>query len=362
MTVDGHDQERRPPRRIGVLGAEGQLGRCLTRQIESAPDLAVSFSVDRSELDLSDISALPAGIETMLAGPEETRPQVVINAAAHTQVDLCESESALAYQVNALAPGEWARATAERGIRFIHVSTDYVFSGESNVPYRETDPTDPRTVYGASKRAGEIARARRGSRMPWSYAPAGSSVRDATSSARSSIRPRSGEAARSDGPLRVVDDQRGSPTSAEDLAFALLAIARQEDEVWGGGLLHLRNREETTWYGFARAILDGAGLRDIEIEPVSTSTFPTAANRPAYSVLDCGAGRIRGDRHATWPDAPQPLSCRPRSARRADRLLRHCEARSIPNPSRSREHGPDRGRLPTPREVLRDERRPVAHS
>ncbi len=317
MTEERNQQALEARRRIGVLGAGGQLGRCLVRQIEAAPDLALTFALTRHELDLSQAESLSAGIAALLDRPASERPEVVINAAAYTKVDLCESEQALAYQTNALAPAEWSRQLRPLGIRFIHVSTDYVFPGDGVRPYREDDPTEPRTVYGASKRAGEIAVL--GSdpealvvRTSWVFGPGRNFV---VAILEQAAKRRAGEA---EGPLRVVDDQRGSPTSAEDLAFALLAIARQEPSQWGGGLLHLRNAGETTWFGFAREILDQAGFGDIEIEPVPSSTFETAARRPAYSVLDCSWAENKGiamphfrdalSRYLAGPDRPDVLA------------------------------------------------------
>lgn len=317
MTQQSEQQSLEAPRRVGVLGAGGQLGRCLVRQIEAAPDLALAFALTRGDLDLSRVDGLSEEISALLDRPEQERPEVVINAAAFTKVDLCESEPALAYQTNALAPGEWSRQLALRGIRFIHVSTDYVFPGDGVRPYREDDATDPRTVYGSSKRAGEIAVL--GSdpdalvvRTSWVFGPGRNFVVAILDQA---AKRRSGE---QDGPLRVVDDQQGSPTSAADLAFALLAIARQEPAQWGGGLLHLRNAGETTWFGFAREILDQAGFGDVEIEPVPSSTFETAARRPSYSVLDCSWAESRGivmphfrdalSRYLAGPDRPDVLA------------------------------------------------------
>lgn len=302
MSADTDSRTLKAPRRIGVLGAGGQLGRCLVRQIDSAPDLALAFGLTRNELDLSDAEALSSGIGTWLDGPEDAQPEVVINAAAFTKVDLCETESALAYQVNGLAPGEWARETAARQIRFIHVSTDYVFAGDGKRPYRESDATDPRTVYGASKRAGEVAVLGAAPdalvvRTSWVFGPGHNFVRAILAQA---IKRRTGEAS---GALTVVDDQRGSPTFAADLAFALLAIARQDREEWGGGLLHLRNRGETTWFDFAREILDQAGFEDIPIDPVPSSTFETAARRPAFSVLDTTWAESKGIVLPDWKDA-----------------------------------------------------------
>lgn len=302
MADSTREQTRKAPRRVGVLGAGGQLGRCLVRQIQSAPDLALAFGLTRAELDLADAPNLGPGIARVLAATGDDAPEVVINAAAYTKVDLCETERALAYQTNALAPGEWARQLAERGIRFIHLSTDYVFPGDGTVPYRESDPTEPRTVYGASKRAGEVAvlghqRDALVVRTSWVFGPGRNFPLAILDQAR---KRRAGEA---EGPLRVVDDQRGAPTLAEDLAFALLAIARQGASEWGGGLLHLRNGGETTWYGFAREILDQAGFADIAIEPVSSDTFETAARRPAFSVLDCSWAESKGIVMPPWKHA-----------------------------------------------------------
>ena len=302
MADSGSEQTLKAPRRVGVLGAGGQLGRCLVRQIESAPDLACSFALTREELDLSDEKGLAASIARVLDEAGDALPEVVINAAAFTKVDLCESEQALAYQVNALAPGEWARQLAERGIRFIHVSTDYVFAGEGTIPYKEGDPTDPRTVYGASKRAGEVAVLGHQPdalivRTSWVFGPGRNFPLAILDQAR---KRRTGEA---EGPLTVVDDQHGAPTFAADLAFALLAIARQDEDQWGGGLLHLRNGGETTWYAFAREILDQADFEDVAIDPVPSSAFETAAKRPLFSVLDCSWAESKGIAMPPWKDA-----------------------------------------------------------
>lgn len=296
------------PLRVGVLGAGGQLGRCLVREIAASPDLALAFAATRQNLDLGERDQAEAWLDDREAAGE-VGADVVINAAAHTKVDACESEPAQAYQVNALAPAEWARALAARGIRFIHVSTDYVFPGDvfpgdGRRPYREDDPSDPRTVYGASKRAGEVSVLGTHPdalvvRTSWVFGPGRNFVAAILEQAR---KRKTGEA---DGPLRVVDDQRGSPTSAADLAKALLQIARRmgEGEPGLSGLLHLSNAGETTWFGLAREILRLAGNEEIAIEPVPTSAFPTAAIRPAYSVLDCARARALGLVLRPWPEA-----------------------------------------------------------
>ena len=302
MTEVSEHETLTVPRRIGVLGAGGQLGQCLVRQIASAPDLALAFALTRAEHDLSDATSLTDGIAHILDRPSSDQPEVVINAAAYTKVDLCESEAALAYQTNALAPGEWARQLAAQDIRFITVSTDYVFAGDGTIPYRESDPTDPRTVYGTSKRAGEIAVLGADPnalvvRTSWVFGPGRNFPLAILDQAE---KRRSGEV---EGALKVVHDQQGSPTFAADLAFALLAIARQDRENWGGGLLHLRNSGETNWFAFAREILDQAGFTDVAVDPVSSSTFETAAKRPVFSVLDCSWAESKGIALPSWQDA-----------------------------------------------------------
>lgn len=297
------------PLRIGVLGAGGQLGRCLVRELEATTDLALAFASTREECDLTETDQVAGWLDALPL----RRPDVVVNAAAYTKVDSCESEPALAYQTNALAPAEWARELALRGVRFVHLSTDYVFPGDRDRPYREDDPTDPKTVYGASKRAGEIAVL--GSdptalvvRTSWVFGPGRNFVVAILDQA---ARRRSGEIV---GPLKVVDDQHGAPTSAADLARALLELCRRREV---RGLLHLRNAGETTWYGFARAILDQAGDPDLVIDPVPTSAFKTTAPRPAYSVLSCERAAGMGIVMRPWgealhdylmgPDAPRSL-------------------------------------------------------
>jgi dTDP-4-dehydrorhamnose reductase len=311
MTASNELEARGARRQIGVLGAGGQLGRCLVRGIEASSDCALAFALTRNEVDLSNPDTLPDAITKQLdlrLSSEDSSSRssavggldVVINAAAYTKVDACESEPSLAYQTNALAPAEWARQLAARGIHFIHVSTDYVFAGDGARPYREDDPTDPRTVYGASKRAGEVAVLGTSAealvvRTSWVFGPGRNFVAAILDQA---IKRRTGELS---GPLKVVEDQQGSPTSAEDLAEALLVLAcRQERE---SGLLHLRNSGVTTWYGFARGVLDRAGFEEIAIDPVPTSAFQTAAPRPAYSVLDCRRAEALGISMPTWTDA-----------------------------------------------------------
>jgi dTDP-4-dehydrorhamnose reductase len=286
--------------RIGVLGARGQLGQCLVRCVEEASDLELAFAVTRDEIDLNANAQIPGWLDSLASG----LPDVVVNAAAYTKVDSCESEAETAYETNAQAPAEWARQLAARGVRLMHVSTDYVFPGDGERPYREEDPTDPKTVYGASKRAGEISVLRTDPtalvvRTSWVFGPGRNFVVAILDQA---ARRRSGEL---EGPLTVVDDQHGAPTSAMDLAEALLELCRRGSTESGGarGLLHLRNSGETTWFGFARAILDEAGYSDLVIDPVPTSAFETAAPRPAYSVLCCARASEMGIELRPWREA-----------------------------------------------------------
>jgi dTDP-4-dehydrorhamnose reductase len=303
MTRDRREMARAAPVRVGVLGAAGQLGRCLVREIEAAADLTLAFAATRAEIDVGDVVAIGPWLDSLTTAPG-AGVDVVVNAAAMTAVDVCESEVERAHRVNGLAPAAWARALSERGIRFMHISTDYVFAGDGTRPYREEDPTDPRSVYGASKLEGEqgVLAADPHAlvvRTSWVFGPGRNFVVAILEQAR---KRRSGEA---EGPLRVVDDQRGRPTYAADLALALLVLARRmtTGEEPTGGILHLCNRGETTWYGFAREALAIAGYPEIAIDPVPTSAFPTPATRPAYSVLDCSRAARLGLEMRDWSEA-----------------------------------------------------------
>jgi dTDP-4-dehydrorhamnose reductase len=285
--------------RVGVLGAAGQVGRCLVRAIVAAPDLELAFAVTRAEVDLAESEAFAPWLDG-----QASRPDVVVNAAAFTKVDACESQVELARRLNAQGPGEWAAALCARGIGFVHLSTDYVFPGDGGRPYREDDPTGPGSVYGETKLAGErLVRASDPGalvvRTSWVFGPGRNfvvAILDQAAQRRSGAK---------SGPLQVVDDQQGSPTAAADLADGLLALCRlratSRPELHG--VLHLCNAGVTTWFGFARAILDQAGYADVAIDPVPTGTFPTAARRPAYSVLDCGRARTLGVDLRPWTEA-----------------------------------------------------------
>ncbi len=285
--------------RVGVLGAAGQVGRCLVRSVLASSELSLAFAVTRAELDLANVSEIEPWLDR-----QAIRPDVVVNAAAFTKVDACESQVELARTLNAQVPGEWARHLRARGIRFVHLSTDYVFPGDGTRPYREDDPTGPRSVYGETKLAGEqrVLANDPGAlvvRTSWVFGPGRNFVLAILDQADQRRR---GEKS---GPLKVVDDQQGSPTAAADLAEGLLALCRLRAGPRPAlqGILHLCNAGVTTWFGFARAILDQAGYGDLAVEPVATGAFPTAARRPAYSVLDCSRAQALGIALRPWTEA-----------------------------------------------------------
>lgn len=266
--------------RFALTGAGGQLARSFAAFLarEARHQLVASWT--HAELDLAEPSSLGPALDAL-----PRLPDVLVNAAAFTQVDRCETEPALARAANAVGPGALAEACARRGIRFVHLSTDYVFAGDGDRPLREDDPVGPRSVYGASKLDGEL-RVRAACadalvvRTCWLFGPGRNFVRTLLEQAavRRAERAASGSAA----PLRVVADQRGSPTYTGHLAEGLVRLV----EGGGAGLYHLANRGVATWWDLAREALDQGGFPEIEIERVTTSEFPRPAPRPAYSALD----------------------------------------------------------------------------
>jgi dTDP-4-dehydrorhamnose reductase len=277
--------------------------------------LARAFS--RSELDVGDESAIARALDGLAGGP----PDVLVNAAAYNQVDRCESDGwAEAARVNGEAPGLLARACEERGCRLVHVSTDYVLSGEGKTPICENADPAPQSAYGRSKLLGE-QRVQEASadamivRTSWVFGPGRNFVGAILRQGR--LR-HSGEA---EGPLRVVDDQRGCPTYADDLAVGIRRLVAATGPGAGqGGVYHLSNApdpagdEAPTWWDFARGILDGAGYGDLEIERVSTEQLALPAPRPAYSVLDCGRAESLGVRLRGWREALRAYLASPDAA------------------------------------------------
>lgn len=251
---------------ILVTGGSGQVGTEL-RALGASYGYEV-LAPGRDTLDLSDVISIAAAVASR-------DWYAVVNCAAYTAVDKAESEPDAADAVNALAPGLLARETAARGIRLLHVSTDYVFDGSKPGLYSEDDPVAPLGVYGRSKEAGEQAvRAANPDhvilRAAWVVSPHGSNF------VKTMLR--LGAERKS---VRVVSDQRGCPTSANSIARALLTISGREGQ---SGTFHCVDAGEASWWELARFIFDRAGM-NVAVEPITTADYPTPARRPANSRL-----------------------------------------------------------------------------
>jgi dTDP-4-dehydrorhamnose reductase len=253
--------------KVLVTGSAGQLAFALRQQWTDA-DLVLP---DESQLDLTRPDSIRAAIQSV-------RPDAVVNAGAFTQVDKCEAEPERALLVNGTAVGWLAEACAAAGALLVQVSTDYVFDGRQTRPYREDDPTGPLSVYGHTKLLGErnarLAPEHLIVRTAWLYDAHGrnffNTMRTAAAQGRS---------------LRVVDDQRGAPTTCTALARQLKAAVLRG---WRG-TVHATCAGETTWFGFAREIFNRLGI-PADLQPCRTAEYPLPAVRPAYSVLS-GARR-----------------------------------------------------------------------
>lgn len=283
---------------ILAFGAEGQLGRELA---ERAAQRGVAIRMlGRFEADVADADAVARAI----AG---TSPTLVVNAAAYTKVDRAETEPEAAFRANAIGPGVLADACAAAGVPLLHVSTDYVFDGSKSAAYVEDDPIAPLGVYGRSKADGEAAVRRLLEhhvilRTSWTYGIYGVNF------LKTILR-----LARERDGLRIVADQRGCPTGTADLAEAMLSISpliAQRAPVWG--TYHFAGQGVTTWYGFARAIVDAqAGItnRRPVVVPISTAEYPAAARRPANSELDCSRfAAIFGIKAKDWRERTREVT------------------------------------------------------
>lgn len=272
-----------------ITGARGQVGSDLVAAAAAAGLSARAFG--SRDLNITDSAAVDAALSDFAReshGDDVNGSAVVINAAAYTAVDDAETDVDAAYAVNAAGPAHLAQATARLGLGLIHVSTDYVFPGDATRPYEVDDPTGPASVYGASKLAGEEA-VREANPEAWIVRTAwvwGATGRNfvKTMAALEASRPT----------VTVVDDQRGTPTYAADLAAGLLELARHPGAGGRGGVLHATNGGETTWFGFARAIFSELGADPERVQPTTTDQFPRPAPRPAYSVLSGAAWQAAG--------------------------------------------------------------------
>ncbi|MEL7687268.1 dTDP-4-dehydrorhamnose reductase [Citromicrobium bathyomarinum] len=261
--------------KILVTGREGQVARSLAER-GSAHELVFAA---RPDFDLADAGSIARTIEN-------ARPDLVISAAAYTAVDQAEDEPELAMAINGEAPGHIGRAAASVGAPVVHLSTDYVFDGSGEHAWREEDPTGPIGVYGRTKLAGEQALAASGAahaivRTAWVYSPFGNNF------VKTMLR-----LAESRDALNVVKDQYGNPTSALDIADALLAVAGRWQDAPGHGtnaVYHFAGTGSTNWADFARAIFDSSRKRggpSCEVTGIPSSDYPTKAQRPANSRLD----------------------------------------------------------------------------
>lgn len=271
--------------RILLLGAQGQIGRELLPVLRQLGEVVAP---GRGELDLCDAVALRGHMMS-------TRPDVVVNAAAHTAVDRAETERALAFRINAEAVGEMATYAAELGAVLVHYSTDYVFDGRASRPFTEDDPVAPLNCYGETKLEGERRVCNSGARhlifrTSWIYAQHG------TNFLLTMLR-----LAAERETLRVVNDQTGAPTWARQVAHAtgeaLIQCLRDPAGYDWSGLYHLSAGGATTWYEFARVILRTRNGGELParptLMPIATSDYPSAARRPACSLLDNGKLRRR---------------------------------------------------------------------
>lgn len=288
--------------RILLLGGNGQVGYELRRSLAPLGELVVttrSGAIDGEDCEALDLYA-PGALAPLV---ERIAPDLVVNASAHTAVDRAEDEPELAFRANAEAPAELARLCAATGATLVHFSTDYVFDGTATRPYRESDPTAPLGVYGASKLAGEQAIQASGTkhlilRTAWVYSTRGNNF------LRTMLRL---GAERDE--LRVVADQRGTPTPAWLIADVTATILRQG--MRESGIRHVVAAGETTWHGFAEALLEEAQVQGLiarrpVVVPIATADYPTRARRPAYSVLD--TSRVRNEYGLSLPRWEQALA------------------------------------------------------
>ncbi|MDR6840018.1 dTDP-4-dehydrorhamnose reductase [Pseudoxanthomonas sacheonensis] len=288
--------------RILLLGANGQVGHELRRSLAPLGEIVAttrSGVLDGNACELADFD-VPDSLPILV---ERIAPGVVVNAAAYTAVDRAEDEPEAAFRANAESPGRLAEACARLGTLLLHYSTDYVFDGESDRPYREEDATGPLGVYGRSKLAGERAIQGAGCRhlifrTAWVYGSYGANFM------RTMLRIGSER-----DELRVVADQRGTPTSARLISDVSAEVL--QDDPGRSGVWHLTAAGETSWHGFAEEIFRQAAERGLadrtpNVIPIATSEYPTRAKRPRYSCLD--TTRLREKFGVRLPDWKQALT------------------------------------------------------
>jgi len=279
--------------RLLVTGRNGQVATSLAERAAAHPGIEV-LALGRPELDLES----PATVEAAIAA---ARPDLVVNAAAYTAVDKAESDSGRAFAANRDGAAAAARAAARLGVPVIHLSTDYVYPGDKPSPYVESDATGPSSVYGQSKLEGEQAVMAAHPqalifRTSWVYSPFGANF------VKTMLR-----IGKDRDVVKVVADQQGNPTSAIDIADAILRLAPGLGSTPAGGIFHLCGSGSTTWCGLAQAIFAESGKLGgpaPRVEAITTAEYPTPARRPANSRMDTAAFTARfGFALRPWPDA-----------------------------------------------------------
>ena len=270
--------------KVLITGSKGQLGLELVKQLK-IKGLYKIIDTDRDELDIVDIDNVN---EFILS----SKPDVVINCAAHTAVDLCETDIENAYKINAIGPRNLAIACEKVNAKFVQVSTDYVFDGNIDRPYREDDNTCPNSIYGSSKLMGENFTKEFCSRhfivrTAWLYGDGNNFVRTMLKLSETNKE------------INVVNDQFGSPTSTVDLAKAIIELIHTEHY----GTYHGTCEGKCSWYDFAQKIFEISNI-DIKVNPVTSEEYKRPAPRPAYSVLDNFMLKLVGlNSFRNWEDA-----------------------------------------------------------
>ncbi|WP_413738019.1 dTDP-4-dehydrorhamnose reductase [Sodalis sp. RH21] len=272
--------------KVLLTGANGQLGRCFQDRVPADWQI---MATDSDSLDITHAHQVDQVVN-------QFQPDLIVNSAAYTAVDKAESESELARRINAQGPENLAKAAKNINAGFVHVSTDYVFDGTSMVPYKESDATNPLSVYGVTKLEGEKAVLQIYPqsiiiRTAWVFSEYGNNF------VKTMLR-----LARERDSLSIVDDQRGCPTYAGDIAQAIIKIAQQKN---AGGIYHFCGDREVSWKEFTDDIVATANSLTLIshsplIKGISTAEYPTAAHRPAYSTLSCEKIAAYGIRPSDW--------------------------------------------------------------
>ncbi|MGG2140212.1 dTDP-4-dehydrorhamnose reductase [Symbiopectobacterium sp. RP] len=275
--------------RVLLTGANGQLGRCFQDRLPADWQI---LATDSAELDITVLAQVTATVSAF-------KPDAIVNAAAYTAVDKAESEVELAERINAAGPANLADVVAQHGIRLVHVSTDYVFDGNASTPYTEASPTNPLSVYGITKLAGERAVSAAAPdaiivRTAWVFSEYGNNF------VKTMLRLGKDRDA-----LSIVDEQRGCPTYAGDLAQAIIALLQQNA---AGGIYHYSGDKEVSWFEFAQAIFAVAVQKAVlskapTLTPITTAQYPTPAHRPTYSTLAGNKIKALGITLSDWQSA-----------------------------------------------------------